>query len=114
MTTKTRNCPARYDGEPCDHRAGHDGRHMAVRMTGKRGYWSDADHSAAPKVGDVVRVRKTVYTGLIEVDYVDDVIVEGRIPYATTYTEGGKYEGAYRGRQSAWLTEVESIERSAR
>lgn len=68
----------------------------------------------APKVGDVVRVRKTTYSGLIEVDYVDDLILEGRIPYASTYTRGGKYEGSYRGRQSAWLTEVESIERSPR
>lgn len=65
----------------------------------------------APKVGDVVRVRKASYSGLIEVDYVDDLIVAGRIPYASTYTEGGQYEGSYRGRQSAWLTEVERIER---
>ncbi len=66
-----------------------------------------------PKVGDVVRVRKTTYTGLLEVDYVDDTIVAGRIPYATTYIEGGQYEGSYRGRQSVWLTQVESIMRAA-
>lgn len=66
----------------------------------------------APNVGDVVRVDKGTYHGLIEIDYVDDLIVEGRIPYASTYTSGGQYEGSYRGRQSAWLTEVQDIVRA--
>ncbi len=61
------------------------------------------------RVGDIVRVRKATYSGRIEVDYVDDLIVEGRIPYASTYDKGGKYEGSYRGRQSAWLSEVECL-----
>lgn len=60
-------------------------------------------------VGDLVRVRKGRYSGLIEVDQVDDTGVQGRIPYATTYTTGGRYEGAYRGRQHAWFAQVVEV-----
>jgi hypothetical protein len=66
-----------------------------------------------PAVGDVVRIRKGTYTGLLEVDYVDHLMVSGRIPYASTYEPGGKYAGSYRGRQSAWLTQVVAIVRKA-
>lgn len=70
-----------------------------------------------PKVGDVVRVRKATYTGLLEVDLVDQVagsdlvIVSGRIPYRSTYEQGGQYEGSYRGRQTVWLEQVVEVVR---
>lgn len=75
----------------------------------------DDTKASAPQVqvGDVIRIRKNTYNGLIEVDYVDGHIVEGRIPYQSTYTTGGQYEGSYRGRQSAWLDQVVSVERPA-
>lgn len=63
------------------------------------------------KIGDVVKVQKGTFTGLIEVDYVDDILVQGRIPYATTYIEGGTYEGSYRGRQHAWRDQVLEVVR---
>lgn len=67
--------------------------------------------TTAPRVGDVVRIRKGTRTSLLEVTYADDLIVSGHIPYASTYDAGGAYEGSYRGTQSAWLTQVVEIVR---
>lgn len=66
---------------------------------------------AAPavEVGDVVRILKRGTSSLLEIAYVDDLIVEGLVPYASTYTSGGRYEGSYRGRKSAWLSEVVEV-----
>ena len=67
----------------------------------------------APHVGDVVRIVKRGSSSLLEVTYVDDVMVDGLVPYASTYTPGGTYEGSYRGRKVAWRSEVVSVERNA-
>lgn len=63
------------------------------------------------RVGDVVRIKKLAYSGLLEVTSVDDMAVDGRIPYASTYEPGGQYEGSYRGRQHAWRDQVVEIVR---
>ena len=67
----------------------------------------------SPRIGDVVRIRKATFTGLLELDYVDDVMVSGRIPYASTYDPDGQYAGSYRGTQSAWVDQVVEVVRHA-
>lgn len=60
------------------------------------------------KVGDLVKVCKRGNVSKIEVEYVDPEgeFITGRIPYASTYAAGGQYEGSYRGRATAWFSEV--------
>lgn len=66
------------------------------------------------QIGDVVRVKKhSGATVPLEIDFAGDDWIDGKIPYRSTYEAGGRYEGSYRGRLSAWKSQVVEIVRRA-
>lgn len=64
---------------------------------------------AALRAGDVVRCRRNGRTHLLEVVEVIAGTVVGRLPYASTYTDGGRYQGSYRGYAGRFADEVVEI-----